>query len=614
MSTGTPQDDGMKIDDWRLISCLAAGNHTQVWEVVDSGGSRRVAMKLLLPEAFKLPDYKNALKQEIKIAKQFEHPNLLRYFDIVVNKTHGYFTMELFRAPNMKVQIFTELPSIQSRVKRVIEQVASALDHIHSKGWLHKDIKPENILVNKAAEVRLVDFSLTAKVAGMIGQMFSGRKAPAGTLTYIAPEQILNKPLTPATDIYSFGITIYEVLAGRSPFKGSTPNDLLVRHIQDIPAPPSAFNSNVTPEMDRVILKMLAKKPAERYKDCKQLLIELKKVEPFKDDPFKVAEALKAADVGALAEVMEDKLNSRRDHARTSAKKDSGEKTGASAAATSAAAASPVAKPEPAKPATAKPEAVKPTTAAAQKPAANAPARGPVPGSPPGMPMPGQVPPGQIHPGQMPYGYPLGSGYPAGMPMQPGAPMRPGAPGMPYPANPAAGGYYPPGYAPAGYGQPGVPQPGGPAAMQQPWGGAPGQYPPGQYPPGQYPAGQYPPGQMPQQYPAGQVAPGRPGQVPGQAPRQPMPGQMQPGQMPPGQVQPGQVQPGQMPVGQVPPGQWIPGQVAPGGAPQRANLPRQLIPGVRPKPGQTPPAATPPASGGMDISKLASFDELPPVS
>ena len=280
MSTG----DILTLDKYKLLNCLASGQSSQVWEIAEGDSSRRLAMKLLLPEALQDADRKAALKHEAKVGGSMQHPNILKYYETVVNKKNGYFVMEYFRSPNLKIQIGSDLTSVHVRIKRLIEQLAAALDHIHEKGWLHKDMKPDNILFSKGSELRLIDFSLSGRPTGALSKMLGGGGTIQGTRTYIAPEQILRRSLTPATDVYSLGITLFEVLTGKGPFKGTTPDDLLKRHLTETAPTPSAFNSNIAPEMDRLIMRMLSKKPDLRPRNMTEFMAEFRTVKVFKEE------------------------------------------------------------------------------------------------------------------------------------------------------------------------------------------------------------------------------------------------------------------------------------------------------------------------------------------
>jgi serine/threonine-protein kinase len=409
--------DSHTIGQYKLVNCIASGQSTQIWEVLDTETTRRAAMKLLLPERLTDPEMVGALKSEFKTASTFDHPNILKYDELVANKKNAYFTMELFNAPNLKTQLYNDIRSVHIRLKRLVELVAMALEHIHDRGWVHRDIKPDNILMNKSSEVRVIDFSLACRTAGAFSKMLHRKQLTVkGTRTYMAPEQILGKPLTPQTDIYNFGVTLFELLTGETPFKGSTPKDLLLRHISE-PAPAaSEFNSNVSPQMDVILQRMLAKKPEQRHKKIAEFMAEFRNVPLFKEEVTEKVELTEKEQAEKeLQTVLGERLDSRTDHMRT--------KYGGAPA--------PVKKKK------------KPTinpAAASGQPAGQG-GRPPAPGTGAPPPMQPQMPPMMpgMYPGQMPMQPYPGMPWVAQMPGQPGGMpagpwMQPqGMPGQPYP-------------------------------------------------------------------------------------------------------------------------------------------------------------------------------------
>ncbi|MGQ0635339.1 MAG: serine/threonine protein kinase [Planctomycetaceae bacterium] len=415
MSSGNTSDN-LTIGKYRLATCIATGQHSQVWEVVDNETTRRCAMKLLLPEALKdkTSDALGTLKHEFKVGSSFEHPNIIRFYEISASRKQAYFTMEHFPAPNLKSQMFGAPVGVQVRVKRLIELVAMALEHVHDRGWVHRDIKPENILLNKSSEVRLIDFSLTCRAATVLSKIFARKQATVqGTRTYMAPEQILGKPLSPQTDIYSLGITLFEILAGQAPFAGATPKALLLKHLGETAPNPSHFNPNVTEEMDRIVGRMLAKKPEQRHKKISEFLVEFRNAIPFKEPvQEEVVQSEEEKAKQELARTLGERLDSRIDALRT--------KVGGGAPQAPRKAAQPTpAPPKPAAPQRA------PVAPAAMRP--GIPPQ--MPGMPAGMPMPPQAMPMMPVP-MAPYPMPP-------MLMPPQLPM--GTPAF----NPATGGLMP---------------------------------------------------------------------------------------------------------------------------------------------------------------------------
>lgn len=424
------------IGGYELKNCIASGASTQIWEVTQQGATVPFAMKLLLPDAFKTPEARNVLKHEFKVGQSFEHPGLIRLHKLEVNRDHGFFIMDYFRAPSLKAQISANLAETQSRFKKIAEAVCQAFVHMNEKGWMHRDVKPDNILVNKTGEVRVIDFSLAMRVASGLMKMLTGKKKIIkGTRTYIAPEVILKKPPTIQSDIYSLGVTLFEIITGVPPFAGIDPSDLLKKHIGEAAAPPSISNSNITTELDAVILKMLAKKPKDRPADMREVMSIIRNVKCFKEDPMELYER-KIKDAKANESLSVDKrLDSRADADRVS--------RGIAAPA----------KPTKGKRLTApigEMEAVKKIgagkTAAAQTPTPQhqMPMMPQMPYGIPPQPMPGMMYPGLMMPPQQPMmPHPMMSGiqpFPQGMPgqtmMPPIAfPQHMATPGMPSPAN-----------------------------------------------------------------------------------------------------------------------------------------------------------------------------------
>ncbi len=274
-----------KIDDYVLIAPIASGKSGIVWEVMHEQSNQMFAMKLLNANAMQDPEEKAWLKLEAKIGGMMEHPNLIRNHGVVIRKTECYLLMDLFKTPNLKAFINSGIEMVHMNFRQLVEGICAGLGHFHSKGWVHRDLKPENILLNRAGEVRLIDFSLAVKAAGGLGKLMGAGKGPIrGTRTYLAPETIRKEATTPATDIYSLGVTFFECLTGTTPFKGDTPQDLLRKHIATAPPLPSMRNEKITPEMDRFILKMLAKKPKDRHGSMDELLRDFNNCQVFKKD------------------------------------------------------------------------------------------------------------------------------------------------------------------------------------------------------------------------------------------------------------------------------------------------------------------------------------------
>lgn len=494
---------------YKLVMCIATGGSSQVWECVEQASTRHLAMKLLKQD---VPDFKANkanMKHEAEVLKSVEHPLIVKFERFSSSRDSTYLVMEYFRAPNVKLQLKADMRSVHIRARTLFEGTCQALSLVHSKGWIHRDVKPDNILMNKAGEIRLVDFSLAAKEVTGFSKMIGGGKIKTiqGTRTYIAPETIRKQAPTFQTDIYSLGIMFFEVLTGRTPFQAPTPEELLRRHLRDEPANASEFNKNVSPEMDRLIFRMLKKKPGDRHSSVDEVLSELKRIRIFKEDVTAVVND-DDDNSKSMDELTDLRLDSRAD-AKLSSMLSSNPEL-----------ARQFAEDKLAKSAAKKANAAKVTAAAkvtTDREAAKAATKGGKPGqaAPPQM-MPPQMMPQQMMP-MMPGGFGPQPGYPQFQP-QPQFGMPPGA----FPPGAMPPGMAPPGMMPPGMpGYPGSPQPGFPQS-----GMPPGMLPPGMPPgPGLATAPAFPSPMVP---PFPGSAPGQPVPIPPQSVRPVAPPAVQP--------------------------------------------------------------------------------------
>jgi serine/threonine-protein kinase len=274
-----------QIDNYRLLNLMMTGQTSQVWEASEQSSGRHFALKLLLPENVHVSAQRAFLFHEAEVAKQIVHPKIVKILEAVKDKDHPYLVMEFFPSTNLKLRLMHKDPFIKEHLREILEQTATALAYMHSKGWVHRDVKPDNILVNASADVRVIDFALAQRLAvrkkkGMLGRR--GRGKAMGTRSYMSPEQIRGQALDARADVYSFGATIYELLTYRPPFRASSPGDLLTKQIAEAPTPPNVYNPEITPDMSDLVVSMLAKDPDERPRDFHDFLMKFRKIRPFK--------------------------------------------------------------------------------------------------------------------------------------------------------------------------------------------------------------------------------------------------------------------------------------------------------------------------------------------
>lgn len=277
------------IGGYRLMNHMTTGQTSQVWEVNEPGSGRHFAMKLLLPEFTKIATHRKMLEHEAKVGLPMSHPNVIKMLKPAKDKETQYLIMEFFPGGNLKLRMMRKHPIVREKAHSIMTQAAAGLAHMHDRGWIHRDIKPDNILLNSSGEIKLIDFALAKRIersAGMFGWLRGGRKkgTTAGTRSYMSPEQILNKPLDERADIYSFGATIYEVASGRPPFRGATPSDLLAKHLKEKPTMLQFVVPEITEEFAQLCNRCLAKDKKERFRNMHELLSQLRQTKVFKGD------------------------------------------------------------------------------------------------------------------------------------------------------------------------------------------------------------------------------------------------------------------------------------------------------------------------------------------
>lgn len=274
------------IDGYRLRSHLMTGQTSQVYEVVEQASNRHFAMKMLLPEMAKDPVHRKLLFHEAEVGKQLTHQHIIRIFKVSRSQTNPYFVMEYFPSGSLRARLLSkDMAFVLENLHSILKQTATGLAFMNAQGWVHRDVKPDNILVNAAGEVRLIDFAIAYRIPTGFAKMFHGKKQAQGTRSYMSPEQIRGLALDGRADIYSFGVTAYELSTGRPPFRGKDATELLTKHILEVPLHPKAYNPNITDEFGALVLLMLAKKKEDRPKDFHEVLMALRNVRVFKSLP-----------------------------------------------------------------------------------------------------------------------------------------------------------------------------------------------------------------------------------------------------------------------------------------------------------------------------------------
>jgi serine/threonine protein kinase len=265
---------------------IATGQTSQVYEAVEQNSGRHFAVKLLLPEKTSDGPARNFLLHEAEVGLEMAHPNIIRIVKVNRSPSNPYFVMEFFPSGSVKDRMLRkETEFMREKTQDILKQTATALAFMNEKGWVHRDVKPDNVLVNSAGEVRVIDFAIAQKIPkGFFQKTFWKwiRGPVQGTRSYMSPEQIRNQPLDARADVYSFAAMAYEMVTGRPPFRGSSGQDLLVKHITEKPVSPAVHNPEVSKEFADFVLRMLAKKKEERPRNFHEVMIKMRQLRVFK--------------------------------------------------------------------------------------------------------------------------------------------------------------------------------------------------------------------------------------------------------------------------------------------------------------------------------------------
>jgi serine/threonine protein kinase/tetratricopeptide (TPR) repeat protein len=280
--------DPEKVSHYRILEKLGAGGMGEVYLAEDMKLGRKIAIKILSEEFTTNKDRLHRFEQEASAASNLNHPNILTIHEVGVDEGRHYIATEFIDGVTLR----RKMAASQLETHTILDiavQVASALEEAHAAGIVHRDIKPDNIMVRRNGYVKVLDFGL-AKLTETVDRSPSDGEAATrvmvhtdagvvmGTSHYMSPEQARGKPVDARSDIWSLGVVIYELIAGRTPFEGETSTDVIVAITQKEPPPLARFAPEVPAELDWIVMKALRKDRDERYQTIKELITDLKRL------------------------------------------------------------------------------------------------------------------------------------------------------------------------------------------------------------------------------------------------------------------------------------------------------------------------------------------------
>ncbi len=261
---------------YEIIEELGSGGMGKVYRVEDKKVGEEVALKVILPGIAVSPKTLERFRNELKLARKIKHKNVCQMFDLGEDAGTHFITMEYVPGESLKSFIKRakrlDIGSAVSVAKEICEGLAAA----HKLGVVHRDLKASNIMIDKDGEVRIMDFGIARSIDS---KKLTGEGKVVGTPQYMSPEQISGEELDRRSDIYSFGIILYEMLTGRVPFDGDTSLTIAYQHKNEPPPNPRDFNPQIPNTLSQVILKCMEKNREERYQSAEELFSELTKIE-----------------------------------------------------------------------------------------------------------------------------------------------------------------------------------------------------------------------------------------------------------------------------------------------------------------------------------------------
>lgn len=247
---------------YRLDEIIGEGGMAVVYRGYDTLLNRIVAIKLLRAQYGADDNFLKRFEREAQSVARLSHPNIVNVYDVGQDGDSRYIVMEYVDGRNLKELIRRQGPFSVDGATYIIRQVAGALDYAHAHGIIHRDIKPQNILVDQEGNVKVADFGIAK---GLSDATLTEVGIGMGTVHYVSPEQARGEHAVPGSDIYATGVVLYEMLTKRVPFEADAPVGVAMQHVNSAPPPPSQFNPALTPGVEAVVLRALAKDPADRF-------------------------------------------------------------------------------------------------------------------------------------------------------------------------------------------------------------------------------------------------------------------------------------------------------------------------------------------------------------
>lgn len=271
---------GKMLDNrYEILEVIGRGGMAVVYKAKCHRLNRFVAVKILKEELAQDEEFRQRFRDESQAVAMLSHPNIVSVYDVSRSGDVEYIVMELIDGITLKDYLERQSPLGWKETTFFALQIAKALEHAHSRGIIHRDIKPQNIMVLRDGTVKVADFGIARQAAST--NTYNLREA-IGSVHYVSPEQARGSHIDNRSDLYSLGVVMYEMLTGRLPFVGDTPLEVALQHINSVPLPPSDYVPNIPKTLEHIVMKAMAPVPADRYNNATELIQD---IERFRNDP-----------------------------------------------------------------------------------------------------------------------------------------------------------------------------------------------------------------------------------------------------------------------------------------------------------------------------------------
>jgi eukaryotic-like serine/threonine-protein kinase len=261
-------------DRYELGEVLGYGGMAEVLRGRDIRLGRDVAVKTLRVDLAREPSFQARFRREAQSAASLNHPAIVAVYDTGESMLDGvpvpYIVMEYVDGRTLRDVLKAERHIMPTRALEITAEILKALDYSHRNGIIHRDIKPANVMLTRSGEVKVMDFGIARSVA-QASAAVTQTAAVIGTAQYLSPEQARGEQVDPRSDVYSTGCLLYELLTGAPPFTGDSAVAVAYQHVREDPIPPSRLNADISPAIDAIVLKAMAKNPANRYQSAAEM-------------------------------------------------------------------------------------------------------------------------------------------------------------------------------------------------------------------------------------------------------------------------------------------------------------------------------------------------------